>query len=218
MGYPLRVMAALAQPLGQSSQQLRGILGNRLARAVGLEPIRIGKGPSQPLPLFGVAQVIQGQAMDLDDRVGEMGMNLDGAEVADDQQRRVVQGGRVLLQLPQGRAQVLVLALILPGETVLAPDIGPAVAPAGLLHPLLEAEPLALRIGDGRRRDAQQIAKLVEVGLGGGAFGQGAIAPCGDERVELFGGGLVAQSGSLRVVAISLQEIRVKFFASCKFL
>ena len=85
-----------------------------------------------------IEQIIQGQAMDHIDGIGEIRMNLDRFEIGNDQQRRIVQGQGVLLQLPEGRAKVLVFALVLPGETAPAPDIGPALAAAGFLHALLE--------------------------------------------------------------------------------
>ena len=128
-----------------------------------------------------ISQVVQRQPADGVDGIGKMRMDFNRLEIGDDQQRRIVQRQRVLLQLPQRRAQVLVFALVFPGETVPPPHIGPALAAARLSRPFLEGEPLAVRIGDGGRSDPQQRAKLVEMRLRGAALLQGARAPGGDE-------------------------------------
>ena len=58
------------------------------------------------------------------------------------------------------------LALVLPGEEALLPDVGPALAAGRLLGARLEGEPVARGVGLGRRRVAEQAAEVDEVLLG----------------------------------------------------
>jgi hypothetical protein len=76
----------------------------------------------------------------------------DGLEVRDDQERRVLQGRGVELELLEGGLEVLPLALVLPAEAAPAPDIGPTLAAPGLGGALLESIPGALGIGLGGGR------------------------------------------------------------------
>ena len=85
--------------------------------------------------------------MDIGDSAGEGGVDDDTLDVADDEQRRVFQGWGVDLELLEGDLQVLARALVLPAEAGALPDIRPAVAAAGLGGALLEAVPLAVRVG-----------------------------------------------------------------------
>ena len=66
--------------------------------------------------------------------------------VRDDQQRRVLQGERVLAQLVERRVKVGAAALVLPGEASALPHVGPAVAAGILPRATLEAVPLARRV------------------------------------------------------------------------
>ena len=68
----------------------------------------------------------------------EVGVDLEAVEVADDQQRRVLEVLAVVQELLVGGLQVLVLALVLPGEVAALPDVGEAVPAAGLGDALLE--------------------------------------------------------------------------------
>ncbi len=62
------------------------------------------------------------------------------------------------------------LALVLPGEAVVSPDVGPAVPAAGLGRAALEGVPLAGGIVVKGLGLAEQVAEVVEVGLRSGAF------------------------------------------------
>lgn len=117
--------------------------------------------------------------MGLRDGIGPVGMDLDPLHVADDEVRQVLQVQRIGLHLPQRGLQILVLALVFPGEAALAPDIGPAVAAARLLR--AQAIGLAERIGFGRRLLADQVAKVDEVLLRRLPLAQRRVAPLPDE-------------------------------------
>ncbi len=84
------------------------------------------------LQLAGVEQLVEGEAVDLLDGAGEVGVDLDRLDVGDDEQRRVFQRLAVLEELLVGAVEVGVLALVLPGERAALPHIGPAL-PAALL-------------------------------------------------------------------------------------
>ena len=91
------------------------------------------------------------------DRVRPIGMDLEPSEIADDQQRRVLECRRVALELGKGSSQILALALVLPTETPTFPDICPAFAAGGLGDALFKGVPLASRVGGGRRLLAEEI-------------------------------------------------------------
>jgi hypothetical protein len=78
------------------------------------------------------------------DGLGEVGVDDDPVQVADDEEGRIGEGIAVEQKLIVGGSQVLVLALLFPAEEVLFPDIGEAVAPAMLFRPLFEAEGVAV--------------------------------------------------------------------------
>jgi hypothetical protein len=65
-------------------------------------------------------------------------VDLKAVQVAHHQQRRILQRLPILQQLLVGGAQVLVLALVFPGEVAALPDIGEPAATADLLDALLE--------------------------------------------------------------------------------
>ena len=100
--------------------------------------------------LRGSARAAEGDLVGGGDGLREVGVDHDAVQVADHQQGRVVQGVAVAQELVVGGVQVLVLALVLPAEEALLPDVGEAVAAAVLGRALLEAERLA-RWGRPRR-------------------------------------------------------------------
>ena len=85
--------------------------------------------------------------MDIGDSAGEGGMDDDALDVADDEQRRVLQGRGVDLELLEGLLEVLARALVFPAVAGPLPDIGPAVPAPGLLGALLEAVPGPVGVG-----------------------------------------------------------------------
>ena len=82
------------------------------------------------------------------------------APCRDNQQRRVLQRQRVLPELVERRVEVRTLPLVLPGEVVPLPDVGPTVAASVLLRAPLEAVRLPGRVRLGWRRLAQQTAQV----------------------------------------------------------
>ena len=116
------------------------------------------------------ARSVQGEFVRFADAVGPVGADAEPRHVGDDQQRRVLQGQGVLPQLVEGGVQVGMLALVLPGEVMPFPHVGPAVAPAVLAGAALEAVVLAGRVGFGGGRLSQQSAQVDEMLLRRGAL------------------------------------------------
>lgn len=125
-------------------------------------------------------------------------MDLGVGDVADDQERRVIEGFAVLAELAVGVGQVAVFppALVFPGELAAPPDIGKAVL---ALRPggrgpgdgdaLLKGVFGPGRVVFGGGRLAEHPAQIEEVFLAGGALGQLDRRPLGDE----FNGGELAR-------------------------
>ncbi|MBN1321468.1 MAG: helix-turn-helix domain containing protein [Thermoleophilia bacterium] len=90
--------------------------------------------------------------------VGEVRVDLEAVEVADDQKWRVIESFPVLKELGVGRLQVLALAFVLPGEVSALPHIREALAAFDLPGPLLERVGVAGGIGLVRGGDAQHAA------------------------------------------------------------
>ena len=96
--------------------------------------------------------------------------DLDALDVRDDQQGRVLEVVAVEQQLPVGVAEVLALALVLPGEVAALPDVGEAIATSHLAGALLEGVCVAGGISFVGGGGAQHAAQVDEVRLGAGAF------------------------------------------------
>ena len=89
------------------------------------------------------------------DAVRPVGANPEPHHVGHDQQRRVLQRQRVLPELVERRVEVGAPPLVLPGEVVALPDVGPAVAAGVPARSSLEAVRLTRRVGVGWSRFAQ---------------------------------------------------------------
>ena len=113
---------------------------------------------------------------------GEVGPDLDAVEVADDEQRRVAQVILVVEELEVRGLEVLLVALVLPGEEAALPDVGEAVPSPGLLHPALEGVLLAGGIGLVGRGLPHHPAQVDEVLLGRGLLGRGGRATSARRR------------------------------------
>ena len=146
----------------------------------------------------GGGEVGQGEGVDALDGVGEVGVDLEAVQVAHDEEGRAGEVFAVLEKLLVGRGQVLVLALVLPGEVAPVPDVGVAFPAAGLGDALLEGVEGAALVGGGRVGLAEDFAQVAEVGLGGGAFGEGGGLPTGDE----FGQGEGRHGGRIAGVGV----------------
>jgi hypothetical protein len=77
----------------------------------------------------------------------EVGVNLKGFEIADDEQRRVVKFFSIVVKLIIGLSKVLFLALVLPSEVVSKPDIGEPFATSGFTDAFLKSVIFAYGIG-----------------------------------------------------------------------
>ena len=95
----------------------------------------------------------------------EVGMDDDRLHVGDDEERWIEERISVELELLVRCIEVLVLALVLPGEEPLPPHVSPPVATGALVDPFLERERGTLGIGFCRRRVIEHVAEIVEVGL-----------------------------------------------------
>ena len=181
MGDLLRVVAAGPQGLRQRGEGGSGALGQGLAALTGTQPFRIRHGPLEFVTHGCVGQIFKRELVNDADAVGPVGVNAEARHVGDDQQGRVFQRQRVLAQLVEGGVQVFVLALVLPGEAVPSPDIGPTAAAGVLAGAALKAVALPARIVLRGRRLAQQPAEVDEMLVRGGTLFQFGRPPFGDK-------------------------------------
>ncbi|MBB3989585.1 hypothetical protein GGR19_000990 [Croceicoccus naphthovorans] len=152
--------------MGKLGEFLCRLFGQHLARLCWLQPFRIEEAIAQEIAGGAIEQIIQREFVDLLHRVRPVGVDAEAVHVTDDQQRRIVERDGILLQLGECAVEVLLLALVFPGEAFLAPDICPALAPAGFGSALFKGEPFALGVGGDRVFDVEQAANVVKVRLG----------------------------------------------------
>ncbi len=87
-------------------------------------------------------------------------------------------------------------ALIFPSKTMPPPHIGPTVAAAGFLRPLLESKAISMWICLGWRWNSQQPTERDEMALFATALLEGAVAPKGDKFGNVGGRGHQRRVGS----------------------
>ena len=192
VGDRVRVVAALLQGERQLGEGRRGALGQRLPAFPGPQPLRVRHRPFEQVAFRGVRQIVQCELVRPADAVGPIGADAEPRHVRDDQQRRILQRQCVLPELGEGGVEVGVLALVLPGEVVPLPHVGPAGGAAIFAGVALEAIMRAVRIGLRGRGLVQQPAQVEEMLLRGGDFLQRGSAPLGDEGCRSHSGqGLV---------------------------
>jgi hypothetical protein len=104
---------------------------------------------------------------------GEGGVDDDALAVADDEQRRVVELQRVVGELLQRGVEVAAGFLVFPAEVAALPDVGPAIAAAGLFGAALEA----VVVGVARLGDAEQVAEVVKVAWAPARSVSGVVLP-----------------------------------------
>ena len=177
----LRVVAALPQRLRQLREGRRRPFGEPLPALAGPEPLRVRHRPLELVSIGRVRELVEPELVRQADAVGPVGADAEPRHVRDDEDRRVLQGQRVLPQLVEGRVEVGVLPLVLPGEAMPLPHVGPAVAAAVLARSALEAVVLAGGVGLGRGQLAEEPAEVDEVLLRRRAFLQFRRPPLGDE-------------------------------------
>ena len=88
-------------------------------------------------------------------------------------------------QLVEGGVEVFVLALVLPGEAVAPPDVGPAAAAGVFARAAFEAVALPARVVFGGCRFFQEPAEVDEVLLRGGALVQLRGPPLSDKLLRI---------------------------------
>ena len=103
-------------------------LRQRLPRLPRPQPLGVRERPLQPVAGRRVRQVVERELVCPADAVRPVRADPEPHHVGDDQQRRVLERQRVLPELAEGRVEVRALPLVLPGEVVPLPDVGPAVA------------------------------------------------------------------------------------------
>ena len=187
MSHRLGGVAALPQGLRQGGEGLRGPLGDFLTALARTQTPGIGHGPFEPVAVGRVGQTLQGELVSLAYAVRPVGADAEPPHVRNDQKRRVLKRQGVLTKLVEGGVEIGVTALVLPGEVVALPYVGPAVAAGVLAGPALEAVMLAGRIGLGRRGLAQEAAQVDEVLLRSGTLLQLRRPPLGDELTRRHG-------------------------------
>ena len=109
--------------------------------------------------------------------VGPVRYDDDAIDVARHEERRIVERGGVLLDLNYRLFEVLVFAFIFPSEAALSPNVGPTISAACLGRALLERIGISGWVGVVGFGFAEEVAEVIEVGLGGGSFGLGNRAP-----------------------------------------
>ncbi len=168
-----------AQGGGDLAEALGGLTGDDLGADVRLEGVRVGPDGLEDGEVVGEVEVVEGEGVALGFGAGEVGGDDDAVEVAGDEEGRVFEVVLVADELAVGGVEVLVRALVLPGEVVAVPDVGEAFAAAELFGAALEGVEVAGGVGLDGGGDAEGVAEVGEVGLGGGAFGEGDPAPAG---------------------------------------
>src|SRR5450759_3279264 len=141
-------MTAGTESRRQIGEVLRGAFGQLLAQSRRAQTLGVCEDSPEDAQRFARVgrEIVEGEAVDPRHGVGEVGVDLEAGEIAYDEKRRVAQSLAVAVELRVGRGEVLALALVLPGEVVAHPDVGPAVATFGLAGALLEGIPPAGRV------------------------------------------------------------------------
>lgn len=67
--------------------------------------------------------------------VGEVGVDLEAVEVADDEQGRIFEGGAVLVELFAGLGEIFAFAFVFPAEEIFFPDIAQPSPPSRFSAP-----------------------------------------------------------------------------------
>ena len=184
MRHRLGLVAARPQALGEGREGRRRALRHRLARLARAKTLRVRHRPFELVAGGGVDEIVERELVRHAHAVGPVGADAEPRHVRDDQQRRVLQGERVLTQLVERRVEVGAPPLVLPGEAAALPHVGPAVAAGVLARAALEAVDLAGRVGLRRRRLAEQTAQVDEMLLTPRALLQRCRPPLGDERLR----------------------------------
>jgi hypothetical protein len=177
-------VVTLAQPHGNARELGRSLCRNALTRLGRQQPLRMEEAVAQQVPRLDRGQVGQRDDMLLRNRVGKIGVDTNFLHVRDNEQRRILESVGVLLQLRIRLDQVVVLALVLPGEAVPLPNIGEAGSIADLPGRFLEGVFGAMPIQIGRLRDSEEGAQIEKMFLSGRPLSSRGPSPSGN---KLFG-------------------------------
>ncbi|HEV7225342.1 MAG TPA: hypothetical protein VGN42_21730 [Pirellulales bacterium] len=181
MGRLLYGDAADVHAIGQEAKPLGGLARDVFGRLSRPQGVRRDKQLAQYVEVGRLGKMVEVEGMDFFGRAREVGMDLEAVEVADDQQRRVLQGFAIQEELAVGRGQVFVLALVFPAEVAAKPNVGPALAAARLADAALERVKRAVGIGRGRLRLLQHVAQVKKMLLASAPLGKIGLLPLGDE-------------------------------------
>ncbi len=171
---------------GKLGELAGGLGGDGGGGFFGAELFGVGEHPFEQLPGFRLDQLLDADFARFVRVAGEGGVDDDVFTVANDEQRRVFKLQGVVGELLEGGVQVTAGLLVFPAEVAALPDIGPAVAATGLLGAAFEA--VIFRVT--RLGDAEQVAKVVKVGLRPAPFGELVVFPQGNEGFGGHGAGV----------------------------
>ena len=132
--------AAALQAQRDGGEFVGGFLGDRRAglgrpQLFGIEKYRV-----ENIEVFWLGEFVERKFVGFRDCVGPGRANEETVGVAGDLQRRVFERRRVAHQLGQRVVEIAFLLLVFPGEKALLPDVGKAVAAAGLGYAFFEGE------------------------------------------------------------------------------
>jgi len=113
------------------------------------------------------------------DRVGKIGMDDNTVKVAKYEQWRILEGITIEEELVIGGVQVLMLALVLPTEETLLPDIRETFSTAMLGDAALKTEVFTGGVKFSRRRMPYEVAEVNEMLLGSRTLLQFDLLPLG---------------------------------------
>ncbi len=164
---PVRLDTPVPEADGELGEAVRRLLSDGLDRARGPERLGIGEDRPQFRQNGRVAQFVIAEHVHLRGSAGELGVDFVSVEIADDQERRVLQILMVEQKLLIGCRQIGVLALVLPSEMLAHPDIGESLPPGALGRALFEAVPGPVRVGFGWSLLAEHPAEIDEMLLCG---------------------------------------------------
>ena len=117
---------ALLQGAGDLGDRLGECFGDLRGGALRFEEIGILEQRAEKAQILRAINLVVGELVGLLDRAVEVGADDVAVEIADDQQRRIEQRFAVAEQLLVGFVEVLLLALVFPGEAALFPHVGKA--------------------------------------------------------------------------------------------
>jgi|GEM_PF-6599023 len=108
--------AADAHAVGQGREAFGHVLGDCFDRLAGFQGVRIGEQLAESVQVGRLGQVIEIKGKNDGRLGGEVGVNLEPVQVADDEQRRVLQVLTIKEKLLVRLLQTAALALVFPGE------------------------------------------------------------------------------------------------------